>query len=361
MIATDLTLADFQYHLPEERIRQLRRVNCEDNRLLVRSAHGVIQHLLMRDLPQIIPSGSLLIANDSRVIPSRLIGNLDSGGAVELMLLESTQNGRWSAMGRPRRKLKEGRRVYFTQGVEATILSNPEQADLDLTVEFNCSGTEFDTWLDKNGYIPLPPYITRKNPLPAEYSEDRTLYQTIYAKNKGSVAAPTAGLHLTPAIVAALADRAINIAYVTLHVGAGTFLPVKNPSIADHVMHTERYRIPSGTYHLIKQQQADKRPIVFIGTTSLRCVEDFLKRGLGETAADTLQKTDIFIYPKNRDERYHPQIGDALFTNFHQPGSTLMMLVAALIGLDAVQEVYANALRNQYDFLSYGDGSLLWF
>lgn len=360
--AAELTKSDFSYHLPENRIRQERRKDTRDNKLLIRSHDGHIQHKTIKDLPDAIPEQSLIIVNDSRVIPSRIPGQLPTGGKIEIFLLEETTTGNWLCMGKPAKKLKVATKLEFPGGLNGEIIAVTNQGQTNqLQVRFSLEPTQLSRWLEENAYIPLPPYIKRANPKPAAHSEDNDLYQTAYANAKGSVAAPTAGLHLNKTILSELDRKGCRICPVTLHVGAGTFLPVKTENLSEHLMHSERYLMPQATYEAIKEAKNSDRKIIVVGTTSLRCLEDFFGRNAEKLATDAWHRTDIFIFPRSRSDIYQSSIASALMTNFHQPNSSLLMLVASLIGFDQVMKVYSEALDQGYEFLSYGDSSLLWF
>ena len=229
-------------------------------------------------------------------------------------------------------------------------------------MEFDQQADELSLWLEKEGKVPLPPYIKREKGPSAQ--ADHSRYQTVYAKNTGSVAAPTAGLHFTPEVISKLEGKGIQFAKVTLHVGLGTFLPIKNEEILTHKMHEERYLVPETTYDKIEKARQEGRKVILVGTTSLRTIESFyLRLKAGETAkqlVDQYLKTDLFIYPKEDGTLYKPQVGEALMTNFHQPCSSLFVLVSALLGRELALEMYGEAIKKDYRFYSYGDSSLLW-
>jgi S-adenosylmethionine:tRNA ribosyltransferase-isomerase len=362
-----LSLADFHYHLPDELIAQEPLADRSASRLLVHAADGSLEHRRFWDLPTILPQGTRLVFNDTRVLPSRLEARTTHGGRVELMLLQpiDANDNRWQALGRPFRKLNPGTLLQLDGGCEARIEAKHESgAQPSLEVSFNLPYEEFLGWMEATGYIPLPPYITRKDPLKAPESRDRERYQTIYAREKGSVAAPTAGLHFTPGIWDGLKAAGVVPVPLTLHVGGGTFLPVKTQNIAAHDMHSERYRVSRESWGQIQEARRAGHPLVVVGTTSLRCLESFARRLVTEaedTLLDRWLETNLFLYPKHRDDRIRPWGAQGIITNFHQPESSLLMLVASLIGYQAMRQLYDVAVEERYRFLSYGDASLLWF
>lgn len=361
-----LHLEDFNYELPEHLIAQTPLGDRSASRLLVREKSGAIQHSMFRQLPAHLPKGTLLLYNDSRVLPGRLIGQTPHGGKLELMLLRpmSGADHRWEALGRPLRKLPEGTKIQLASGCVATVEERHQDAAQPyLVVSFNLQHEEFFNWMEREGYIPLPPYIARPDALSAPTSPDRDRYQTIYANERGSVAAPTAGLHFDQTMWDALRTAGVETAPVTLHVGGGTFLPVKTTALNAHVMHRETYRLSSTTFAAIEKALREDRPVVAVGTTTLRCLESFAVRMHAQGVdglLDQWQDTQLFLYPKHRGDRYRPWAIRGLMTNFHQPESSLLMLVSALLGYETMQGLYREALAAEYRFLSYGDTSLLW-
>jgi S-adenosylmethionine:tRNA ribosyltransferase-isomerase len=323
-------------------------------------------------LDSIVPEQSLFIVNNSRVIASRLHGNLPTGGQVEILLIEpsASKNGdfeRWVCIGRPFRKIKSGTVVRLQDDLKATVIerhdANPDATPM-FTVEFNCDGGALLRWLDQFGDMPLPPYIDRKHPDKVQIERDRENYQTVYAEGLGSVAAPTAGLHFSDSLIRRLKERRCEFAEVTLHVGAGTFLPVKSHDPNLHTMHSERFIVPKRTYEAIIRAKSEKRPVIVVGTTALRSLEGLSKLAAieGRPIVDLLDRwlrTDIFIKPTYRDDIYKPWAPDFLMTNFHQPQSTLFMLICALVGFDTAHRIYTDAINSGYRLFSYGDSSLL--
>jgi S-adenosylmethionine:tRNA ribosyltransferase-isomerase len=358
-----LQLSDFDFDLPEDRIA-LRPAQPRDSaRLMVVRPGHAIEDLHVHDLPGLLRTGDVLVFNDTRVIPARLSGvrtRDDSTVAVEATLHRRRAPDRWSAFMRPGKRLRPGDRVAFGQNGEigATIQAKGEGgvdglvvgAGGEVELVFDLAGPELDAAILAHGVMPLPPYIAAKR---GEDDADRADYQTVYAANDGSVAAPTAGLHFTPELLAALKAKGVGSAFVTLHVGAGTFLPVKADAIEDHRMHAEYGEVSTQTADALNAARAAGGRIVCVGTTSLRLLESCLTPD--GRYAPFAAETEIFIHPGKA-----VRAADALMTNFHLPRSTLLMLVAALSGLDTLQAAYAHAVADGYRFYSYGDGGL-WF
>ncbi|MFK7824774.1 MAG: tRNA preQ1(34) S-adenosylmethionine ribosyltransferase-isomerase QueA [Oligoflexales bacterium] len=367
--AKELSLKDFNFDLPQEQIAQTPCSKRSGSRLLVKEQNGSLLNHYVIDLPKLLPANSLLIFNDTQVFPSRLIGKLETGGKVELFLLYSPIHAKdfsIPAIGKPFKKLKEGTKIYFEDGLIACIKSrDPEAASPTLQLQFNFKSSDLIDWTIRNGYVPLPPYIKRKKALPARESEDLTRYQTVYANKLGSVAAPTAGLHFTPELLSDLHTANIETANITLHVGAGTFMPIKTENIDAHVMHTEQYSIPSATWEKITHARKSGKNIIPVGTTSLRCLESFnklLSNGYqAKDIVDQWHETELFIRPKNNADRFYSSLINGLMTNFHQPCSTLFMLICALVGYQEAKKIYEFAIDHNYRFYSYGDSNLLWF
>ena len=306
------------------------------------------------------------------MIASRIHGKIATGGAVEFLLLEPTGSSSgeetWLCLGKPMRKLLRGTIVAFPHGLNACIVRESEPSDggpQPFEARFNLTGDKLLAWLEEYGEMPLPPYIARKNPSAAQQKLDRERYQTVYAGDLGSVAAPTAGLHFTEKVLASLKAKHCEVAYVTLHVGAGTFLPVKTSDPGLHTMHFERFLVPSATLAAVQKAKAQGRKVVVVGTTALRSLEGLHALSIKENCAvedlgGKWLRTNIFIRPSLASDRYKPWCADAILTNFHQPESTLFMLVCALIGYDKMRSLYQEAVLGGYRFYSYGDSSLLW-
>ncbi len=335
--------SDFNFYLPDSLIAQHPAEKRENSRLLVLSKEtGAIEHRRFYDIIEYLHSGDCLILNDTKVIPARIYGTRrDTGAKVEFLLLKDLSNGRWEALAGPGKKAREGHEFNFSgemSGVVEKVLDNG-----DRVIKFDYTGSFYEV-LDRIGHTPLPHYIH-------EELKDSSRYQTIYAKYEGSAAAPTAGLHFTKELLKRINEKGIDIGYVTLHVGIGTFRPVKEDKIEDHKMHTEHYRMPKETAELIKRTKARGGRVICVGTTSCRTVETVASTGgIRECEGDT----SIFIYPG-----YEFKCLDALITNFHLPESTLIMLVSALAGRENVLNAYNIAVEKEYRFFSFGDAMLI--
>jgi S-adenosylmethionine:tRNA ribosyltransferase-isomerase len=334
---------DFDFHLPEELIAQFPTSERSASRLLrLDGKSGVVGDHLFRGLPDFLQANDLLIFNDTRVIKARLFGHKLSGGAVELLIERVLDQHRALTHVRASRAPKPGSRLRLADAVEAEVLAR--QDDLFL-LQFH-TATPLLELLERHGSLPLPPYIAHD---PNSADEER--YQTVYAREPGAVAAPTAGLHFDAAMLERLRQHGIHIAYVTLHVGAGTFQPVRVDSIVEHKMHSELYSIPQQTVAAVNQARQQGGKITAIGTTALRALESAAREG--ELVAGS-GETDIFITPG-----YQFKIVERLLTNFHLPRSTLLMLVSAFAGLDHIQHAYRHAVEQRYRFFSYGDAMLI--
>ncbi len=341
-------LSDYDFDLPDELIATRPARPRSSARLLV-ATKGGIRDAVVTDLPDFLRPGDRLVLNDTKVIPARLRGTRARGEAVagiEVTLLEPAPGGEWRALIKPLRKVKESEEIRFSDALSARLVA---KEDGQARIAFNLTGDDFDAALAEAGQMPLPPYIEAKRKADAQDRED---YQTVWADKTGAVAAPTASLHFDNGVLAALKTRGVETTHVTLHVGAGTFLPVKTDDLSDHKMHSEWGEVSETAAAEINATKAAGGRIIPVGTTALRLIE---------SAADAPGHiapwqggTDIFIRPG-----YRFQLADALMTNFHLPKSTLMMLVSALMGLDRMREIYAHAIENRYRFFSYGDASLL--
>jgi S-adenosylmethionine:tRNA ribosyltransferase-isomerase len=340
-----MQVADFDFDLPDELIAQLPPAVRGGSRLLHVEASGTLHDRLFRDLPALLRPNDLLVMNDTRVIKARLFGTKDSGGKVELLVERVTGEFDALAFIRASHAPKPGSRIQLSDDISVNVLARQD----DLTpLRFPRPVLEV---LDQLGQLPLPPYIAH-----APTADDEARYQTVYANEPGAVAAPTAGLHFDDAMLKALREQGVRTALVTLHVGAGTFQPVRVDHIADHRMHSERYTIPQATVDAIRETRARGGRVVAVGTTSLRALEAAALAAaaqLGNLHAGT-SETDIFITPG-----YRFQVVDALITNFHLPKSTLLMLVSAFAGLDTIRAAYAHAIAERYRFFSYGDAMFL--
>ena len=337
-----LTLADFDFELPAELIAQHPLPDRAASRLLhVSGSH--VEDLLFADLPRLVSPGEVLVFNDTRVIRARLLGRKPSGGRVEALVERVLDDRRALALLRTSHRPKPGTTILFGDGDERVAATVTGRDDDLFELAFSA-----DVWatLQRLGHVPLPPYIAH-----ADTAQDAERYQTVYARRPGAVAAPTAGLHFTPALLQALRARGVECVFVTLHVGAGTFQPVRVDRIAEHRMHAERYEIPLESAAAINAARAAGRPVTAVGTTSLRALESAAEGGL---VRDGGGETRLFITPGFRF-----QVVDRLITNFHLPRSTLLMLVAAFVGLERIRAAYAHAVAQRYRFFSYGDAMLL--
>jgi S-adenosylmethionine:tRNA ribosyltransferase-isomerase len=355
-----MQLADFDFDLPADRIA-LRPASPRDSaRMLVVRAGAALDDRRVSDLPALLRAGDLLVMNDTRVIPARLKGRRvreTSNVAVEATLHRRLSPSAWTAFMKPGKKLAPGDRIAFGHAEDRACLLGALDAVVrekgeggEVTLAFDLAGQALDAAVAERGQMPLPPYIAAQRP---EDERDRTDYQTVYAEAAGSVAAPTAGLHFTPELLARLAEAGVEAAFVTLHVGAGTFLPVKAETVADHRMHPEWGEVSEAVVDAIKRTRAAGGRVVCVGTTSLRLLESAAAE-TGEVAPFR-GETAIFITPG-----YRFRAADGLMTNFHLPKSTLFMLVSAFAGLETMRAAYAHAVASGYRFYSYGDASLLW-
>ncbi len=336
--------SDFYFDLPEELIAQTPIAERDASRLLVLDKKtGNVTHRHFSDIVEYLQNGDCLVLNDSRVIPARLFGQRKTGGVVEVLLLRDLGENKWEALTRPGRKTHIGEEVFFGDGIlKATV--RDELEDGKRVVEFSYDGIFLEI-LEKLGEMPLPPYIH-------ERLENPERYQTVYSKNLGSAAAPTAGLHFTNELLEKLEEKGVKIAFVTLHVGLGTFRPVKAESIEDHIMHSEYFEVPEESQKIIEETKANGGRIIAVGTTSCRTLESaFSDDG---TISKSFGNTSIFIYPG-----YKFKAVDALITNFHLPESTLIMLVSALAGRENILNAYNTAIEERYRFFSFGDAMFI--
>lgn len=337
--------SDFYYDLPQELIAQTPLDRRDASRLLTLDKHtGRTEHHHFYELPQFLRPGDCLVLNNSRVLPARLIGHRPTGGTVELLLLVDRGGDVWECLVRPGKKLREGARVSFGDGqLQAEIQSVLPGGNR--LVHFEYQGIFLEV-LEELGRMPLPPYIKAE-------LQDQERYQTVYSKVVGSAAAPTAGLHFTPELLEQIEAMGVKLCYVTLHVGLGTFRPVKEEEITDHEMHSEYCVIPQETADIINETKRQGGRVICVGTTSCRTLESWA--GEDGVVPATGGWTDIFIYPG-----YRFKVMDALITNFHLPESTLIMLVSALAGREHILSAYQEAVRERYRFFSFGDAMLIY-
>ena len=337
--------SDFFYDLPEELIAQDPLEDRTASRLLVLNREtGAVEHKIFSDVIDYLTEGDCLVINNTRVIPARLIGEKEgTGGKVEALLLKSRANDVWETLVQPGKKLKPGAKITFGDGrLRAEVLEVVEEGNR--LVKFHYEGI-FEEILDSLGEMPLPPYITHK-------LEDKEMYQTVYAKFDGSAAAPTAGLHFTKELLNKIEEKGIKIASITLHVGLGTFRPVKVDDVNNHHMHTEWYEVNAEAADIINETKRNGGRVICVGTTSCRTIESVADEN-GYMKAKT-GETDIFIYPG-----YKFKVMDGLITNFHLPESTLVMLVSAFAGKENVLAAYETAVKERYRFFSFGDAMIL--
>jgi S-adenosylmethionine:tRNA ribosyltransferase-isomerase len=341
-----MKLSDFDFDLPEALIATRPARPRPSARLLLAEGDRISDRQVS-DLVEILRPGDRLVLNNTKVLPARLFGTRQRGEAVarvEITLLEPRPQG-WRALAKPLRKVQPGEVIRFSDRLSATVAAKTET---DLTLAFDASGADFDAALAEAGVMPLPPYIAAKR---AADDQDRTDYQTVFARHSGAVAAPTASLHFDENLLKALAAKGIDFTEVTLHVGAGTFLPVKVEDVTTHRMHSEWGEVTAAAAAEINATKAAGGRVIPVGTTALRLIESAAASGRLEPWQGT---TDIFIYPG-----YRFRVADALMTNFHLPKSTLLMLVSALMGKERIDRIYAHAIAETYRFFSYGDASLL--
>jgi len=336
--------SDFYFDLPEDLIAQTPLKDRAASRLLFMDKEtGALRHETFRDVLHHLQPGDCLVINDTRVLPARLFGRRRSGAAVEFLLLKRVEGDLWQTLVKPGKKARPGDTFEFGDGSLSAVIEDLSEEGTRL-VRFNYDGI-FEEVLDRLGTMPLPPYIR-------ETLEDAERYQTVYSNKYGSAAAPTAGLHFDEDLLGAIEEKGVTIARITLHVGLGTFRPVKSESIHDHVMHAEYFEISEDAVRKIKQAKSAGNRVIAVGTTSVRTLES--AAGRHETLQACSGWTDIFIYPG-----YTFKVVDGLITNFHLPESTLIMLVSALAGREHVLSAYREAVKERYRFFSFGDAMLI--
>lgn len=337
--------SDFYYSLPEELIAQTPADKRDESRLLTLNRNtGEIKHKRFYDITDLLNAGDCLVLNNSKVIPARLIGERESGGAVEVLLLRDLGSNTWEALTKPGRKTRKGARLSFGSGKLSACVED-EFPDGRRILRFESDGIFLEI-LDALGQMPLPPYIRR-------YLGNPNRYQTVYSKVPGSAAAPTAGLHFTDELLECIREKGVNTAFITLHVGLGTFRPVKTLNIEEHKMHSEYFEIPDESAKIIERTVNDGGRVIAVGTTSCRTLES--AAGPDKTLKARSGWTDIFIYPGCKFK-----LTDALITNFHLPESTLIMLVSAFAGRERILKAYETAIAEKYRFFSFGDAMFIY-
>lgn len=337
--------SDFYYSLPEELIAQTPADKRDESRLLTLNRDtGEIEHKRFYDITDLLNAGDCLVLNNSKVIPARLIGERESGGAVEVLLLRDMGSNTWEALTKPGRRTRKGARLSFGSGKLSACVED-EFPDGRRILRFEFDGVFLEI-LDALGQMPLPPYIRR-------YLGNPNRYQTVYSKVPGSAAAPTAGLHFTDELLECIREKGVNTAFITLHVGLGTFRPVKTLNIEEHKMHSEYFEIPDESAKIIERTVNDGGRVIAVGTTSCRTLES--AAGPDKTLKARSGWTDIFIYPGCKFK-----LTDALITNFHLPESTLIMLVSAFAGRERILKAYETAIAEKYRFFSFGDAMFIY-
>jgi len=338
-----MKLSEFDFDLPERLIAQTPLKDRTKSRLLKLDKNtGEIEHKTFENILDYINEGDCIVFNNTKVIPARLFGSKDTGGKVEFLLLRNIEDDKWECLVKPGKKAKVGSEIIFGEGLlKAKVLEIIE--DGKRIVEFSYDGI-FNEILDKLGEMPLPPYITEK-------LDDKDRYQTVYAKHEGSAAAPTAGLHFTNELIEKLKQKGVNVAFVTLHVGLGTFRPVKIENVLEHEMHSEFYIVDDEAASIINKTIDNGKKVISVGTTATRTLESSNKDGKVVAGSGF---TNIFIYPG-----YEFQVIDGLITNFHLPKSTLIMLISAIVGREVVLNAYKEAVKEEYRFFSFGDAMLI--
>jgi S-adenosylmethionine:tRNA ribosyltransferase-isomerase len=343
---------DFDFNLPPELIAQEPAAQRDESRMLVvHRESGQLEHRRFHHLPEYLRAGDLMVVNDTRVIPARLFARKDgTGGKVELLMLEETEPGIWAALLRTHRRPAVGSIIYLGDSrTKATLLEDGEMGRVLLRIE---SAKPFLDILEREGVTPLPPYISRKQAPETQVEADRARYQTVFAREPGAVAAPTAGLHFTQEVLTRLEQMGVHRAAVTLHVGPGTFRPVSVEDVEDHEMESERYQVPPETAQAIEKTRTAGGRIVAVGSTSVRTLESVAREHGKVTACSG--RTRLFIHPP-----YKFRVVDVMLTNFHLPKSTLLMMICALAGKELILKAYEEAVREKYRFYSYGDCMLI--
>ncbi len=335
-----IKLSEFDYHLPEELIAKYPVEPRDSCRLMVLDRRNQkIEHRIFRDIVDYLKEGDLLVLNDTKVIPARLIGRKTTGAKIEVLLLRPYTDNEWEVLIKNIKRLKPGQEVIFGEDFKAVLLEKYQEGKARVKL----IGDNIKELINKYGHIPLPPYIERE-----DEDRDKEAYQTVFARKEGAVASPTAGLHFTQELLKKLEEKGIKKAFCTLHVGLGTFRPIQTEDITKHKMHEEYYQIPDETLQAIRKTKEKGKKVIAVGTTVVRTLETYAQTGKKEGFSD------IFIYPP-----YQFKMVDALITNFHLPKSTLILLVSAFAGKDFIFKAYNEAIQQKYRFFSYGDAMLI--
>ncbi len=335
-----IKLSEFDYHLPQELIAKYPVEPRDSCRLMVLDRRNQkIEHRIFRDIVEYLKEGDLLVLNDTKVIPARLIGRKATGAKIEVLLLRPYTDNEWEVLIKNIKRLKPGQEVIFGEDFKAVLLEKYQEGKARVKL----IGNNIKELINKYGHIPLPPYIERE-----DEEKDKEAYQTVFARKEGAVASPTAGLHFTEELLKKLEEKGIKKAFCTLHVGLGTFRPIQTEDITKHKMHEEYYQIPEETLQAIRETKERGKKVIAVGTTVVRTLETYAQTGKKEGFSD------IFIYPP-----YQFKMVDALITNFHLPKSTLILLVSAFAGKDFIFKAYNEAIKQKYRFFSYGDAMLI--
>lgn len=346
----NFALSDYYYELPEELIAQKPASPRDASRMMVLNREKqLFQHNTFKNVADFLPEGAILVVNNSRVIPARIPGKRHTGGSLEALLVQEEGLGLWKCKVKNSSRIKPGEELLFCDGILKAELAQ-KNSDGTCTLQFSSPENLFKI-LEENAYAPIPPYILKSRKEELDRKEDLKTYQTIFADKYGAIAAPTAGLHFTPEVLETIRKKNVEILNVTLHVGLGTFEPVRADDIRKHQMHEESYEIPEEVAQKITTAKQEKRPIIAVGTTAARTLESAWRESFLQAGFDS---TSIFMYPS-----YRFKVVDQLLTNFHLPESTLLMLISALAGRDFVMDAYEEAIREKYRFYSYGDCMLI--
>jgi S-adenosylmethionine:tRNA ribosyltransferase-isomerase len=341
-----MDLADFQYRVPRNLIAQYPSRERDQSRLMVVNRDtGSLEHRTFHDLPAYLNEGDALVVNDTRVIKARLLGRKEAGGWVEVLITEKVSDRTWKCMLKRARSIRNGSKVYFGDGLSGQFLGRDETGSW--RIEFESKGDFYEA-INQLGHMPLPPYIKRKEPFPLD--EDR--YQTIFAKKLGSIAAPTAGLHVTHSLLERIKERGVSVVPITLHINVGTFSPIRTERVEDHTMASEYFEIEQRAVEAITTAKGKGGKIIALGTTTVRTLESAVDSR--EKLVATAGYSDTFIHPP-----YRFRMVDSLVTNFHLPGTTLLLLVSAFATWELIMKAYGEAIRREYRFFSYGDGMLI--